>query len=72
MNARPLCVGPGLYFIGASADPANLQQIAQEFRDILVRGDHDGKEWSDVIDVQVVGRDAIQAICQTSYKRKCR
>jgi hypothetical protein len=68
LNARPLRLGPGLYVVGASASIACLQPIVDEFRDILVRGDQDGEGWSDVIDVQVVDRDAIQATFRPSSK----
>merc|ERR1712232_118805 len=70
LNARPLCLGPGLYVVGASANLANLQQIVEEFSDVLIRGDQDGDGWSDIIDVQVVDRDAIQAARRSSSKNK--
>jgi len=68
LNARPLCLGAGLYIVGVSSSAASLEPIVDEFRDVLIRGDHDGDGWSDVIDVQVVDRDAIQATFRPSSK----
>jgi hypothetical protein len=69
LNARPLCLGAGLYIVGVSSSAASLEPIVDEFRDVLIRGDHDGDGWSDVIDVQVVDRDAIQATLRPSSKK---
>merc|ERR1711977_568990 len=39
MNARPLRLGPRLYAVGATADPTALQQVAEEFHEMLARDD---------------------------------
>merc|ERR1712187_362503 len=56
VNARPLCLAPGLFVVGTSAEFAAVEQAANEFQEFLVQDDRDGDGWSDSIEIAVYGQ----------------
>jgi len=68
VNARPICLAPGLYVVGTSAEPSCLEQAANDFRELLVQDDRDGDGWSDVIEVHVDDRESLNQCVQAIRK----